>query len=467
MKRNLRRFLLLSLLMLGVAAPAFGSGISDSHGVSARAIAMGGAFTAVADNYAAAFYNPAGLAQKTGNEIAIEYLYISPRMSVKTLNGQDLKTYTAVGVGGGGDLRDDPTQASFHGLDVPAPFIGLILDINKIVPMPVNTRFGLALSFPENFNVCYAINSFAPDQPHFIRYGDESNRVTLAAGVGVEVVEHLLYLGGGLQAMTHGKGIAYPRQAANSAGQDVAKTYQESIFRADPLAGVLVTPFGGKVKIGFSWRDEEYFDIAMATSATQGFQGIINQTLGVQLPTIIPGGLDINMGMNILCFYTPEEYSLGVAFDLGKCLVSLEANQQLWSKYDFTPAQRVYYTGNMDFSDTINYRAGIEYRISRSASLLAGYYYQPTPVPDQSGRKTNFLDMDKNVFSIGFTKTFRDPFHFIKDGRVNLTGAFQYQLLDDYTVYKNNVSGPTWTTQQSYTVDGDCYAGMIGANVRW
>ncbi len=467
MKRRFHTILLGMLLVICFAVPAFGSGISDTHGISMRAIALGGAFTAVADNYAAAYYNPAGLAQGTGNVITIEYLHIAPNIDVETLDGQDLTTPGLSGLGGQNETRNDPTEASYDGLEVPAPFVGIILDINEIVPTPVPVRVGVALSFPEHFEVCYAISSYAPDQPHFIRFGDDINRVTLAVGAGAELIDNLLYVGGGIQAMTYGNGSAYPQQEANAQGEDVSNTYEASLFRVDPLAGILITPLDGKVKVGLSWRDEEFFQIPMETSASQGFQGIINQYTGLPLPVEIPGGLDINLALDIECFYTPEEYSLGFAFDIGKALVSLEANKQLWSNYDFSTSQKVYYEGSPDFKDTINYRAGVEYMLGETSSLMVGYCYQPTPVPDQSGRVTNYLDMDKKIFSIGLNKTIDDPINIVKDGKINLVGTFQYLRLDDYTVYKDGVSGPTWEEQESYRVEGDAYAGGIAINIAW
>ncbi|MFC1889196.1 hypothetical protein ACFL4G_05510, partial [Thermodesulfobacteriota bacterium] len=65
-------------LTLGVAGGASAqTGLFfDEFGASYKAIAMGQAFTAVADDYSAAYYNPAGLTQiKTIFENATGYIY--------------------------------------------------------------------------------------------------------------------------------------------------------------------------------------------------------------------------------------------------------------------------------------------------------------------------------------------------------------------------------------------------------
>ena len=63
----MRRFsgicVFVALMAIGYALPAHAW--TDAFGVGARATAMGGAFAAVADDYAATYYNPAGLGVKS------------------------------------------------------------------------------------------------------------------------------------------------------------------------------------------------------------------------------------------------------------------------------------------------------------------------------------------------------------------------------------------------------------------
>ena len=59
-------------------------------GVSDRARAMGGAFTGLADDWSAAFYNPAGAAFLNSSELYLSGAAFSPRMSYQphlTLDG--------------------------------------------------------------------------------------------------------------------------------------------------------------------------------------------------------------------------------------------------------------------------------------------------------------------------------------------------------------------------------------------
>lgn len=78
------RLLLLILVCLGLPAMAVGDGTVDfdylngsdlGMGIGARAMGMGGAFTAVSDDATAAFWNPAGLAQLTDNQLFLSADY--------------------------------------------------------------------------------------------------------------------------------------------------------------------------------------------------------------------------------------------------------------------------------------------------------------------------------------------------------------------------------------------------------
>lgn len=426
-----------------------GSGFPDTYGVGCRAMALGGAFTAVADNYAAAYYNPAGLSQTDDHHMTVEYIYTHPSISVKTAEG-DLKIYDV-----NGNLRNDPTEATgADGLDFQYPVMGLILDVNKIAKLPVNVQVGLAASFTENFDTCYRMHDYPPDQPHFIRYGDNVDRLLLAMGIGVEVVKDLVHLGVGCQTMVYGPGKFYV-DGLSLSGQDVvAQAEFDALQEYDPIAGILITPLDQKLKIGFSWRDEQELQEGPIPAVAAVKVGDLSETV-----TMI---LDIN------CFFTPEEYSLGLAYDFSPLplMVSVEANKQRWSAYEYSITDTYHYTGSPGFKDTINYRLGVEYKPSDKLSLMAGYCHQPSPVPNQSGIIDNYIDMDKDLFSLGASYTLPAPFNITKEP-ITLAGVLQYQMLDTLSVNKDGVTGISWEDQESYRVEGDVWVAGISLSLSW
>lgn len=283
--------------------------------------------------------------------------------------------------------------------------------------------------------------------------------------MGAEVIKELVYVGAGVSPMLYGDGRMYMDGVTLSTDEDskyvVAQAKVGSLLKMDPLAGILITPLDQRLKIGISWRHSQEVEID-------------------PIPTIITtdddfGELKLAMIMGMKSFFTPEEYSAGIAYEGEKYLISVEANRQLWSEYEYTGGEKFFYypgaegisgleTGSPAFDDTINLRVGGEYRFNDKSAVQLGYAHIPTPIPNQSGRVSNYIDMDKDLFSLGGTyafdiKMFKAP--------VRVGAMIQYQMLDDYTVVKNNVHGPTWTDQESYKVEGDAYAGGVSVNIGW
>ena len=82
MKLLYRSFFVALVLLLSLAGVA----AAESRGFGARALGMGGAFTAVADDATAAYWNPAGLSQ-------VRYVSVTPSLGLrrsKALDGLDL-----------------------------------------------------------------------------------------------------------------------------------------------------------------------------------------------------------------------------------------------------------------------------------------------------------------------------------------------------------------------------------------
>lgn len=119
--------LLLAVLGVGTIVPAFasdGAGQAGAYlkmGVGARALGMGGAFTAVADDSTAAFWNPAGLARLRKSEASFmhanlsddrDFDFINYAHKLKSNSGKDNGTlalsYMAFGIDDIPETRENP-----------------------------------------------------------------------------------------------------------------------------------------------------------------------------------------------------------------------------------------------------------------------------------------------------------------------------------------------------------------------
>jgi long-chain fatty acid transport protein len=66
-----------TLGLIVLSTPVYGSGF-ETHEQGAKTVAMGGAFTAQADDPTAVFYNPAGITQLEGNQVSVGVSMIRP-----------------------------------------------------------------------------------------------------------------------------------------------------------------------------------------------------------------------------------------------------------------------------------------------------------------------------------------------------------------------------------------------------
>ena len=81
MKRQLSAGLLAVLLILLARGSAWAS-VAEIFGVGGKAVAMGGAFTAVADDFSATWYNPAGLTQASSIQVGGGLLFYNYNLKV-------------------------------------------------------------------------------------------------------------------------------------------------------------------------------------------------------------------------------------------------------------------------------------------------------------------------------------------------------------------------------------------------
>ncbi len=78
--------MMIGVLVGGWTIGAFAGGLSIS-GQGSRALGMGGAFTAVADDGSCIYYNPAGMSQIEGTEVAAGISFIFPEIDYEMPNG--------------------------------------------------------------------------------------------------------------------------------------------------------------------------------------------------------------------------------------------------------------------------------------------------------------------------------------------------------------------------------------------
>ncbi len=479
MTRRILWLVVLTIIM-GFASNTYA--FFETYGAGSRARAMGNAFTAIADDFSAPFYNPAGLAQNSGNRFTMEYFYCKPDLEVKNAaTGKDL-----VAMDQNDNVLYRPVEGYGGSPDVMAPLIGIEMDVNQIVQsvykIPFNVQMGILLGIPENLTKAWEMLPDHPDMPHFISYGDTVDHANLHIAGAAEIIEGFFYVGaGGVLNIAAEADMMSPEITFEMDEPTVLHGVLSANIGVDFQAGVLLTPFDKMVRFGAAWKEESYLIIDPLNVLAQ-----------------IPVGLDLLMiplASNSLVSYRPQEFDFGLAVVLEEMpmtdmlplpfkslTVSMDVVLQQWSNYDYSATYKYVMSKDpletgltpgtikpLDFDDTVEIRMGMIYAMNDNISGMIGYQQLKTPIPDQSQRFTNYIDMDRNEYSMGGTYKFTDlPF--------SVSGAITYTTFDGYFVDNENVTGLAWGGdpdpaeggQESFIVsDGSVITVSMGGSFRF
>lgn len=91
-------------------------------------------------------------------------------------------------------------------------------------------------------------------------------------------------------------------------------------------------------------------------------------------------------------------------------------------------------SGKLNLQDTPAFRIGVDVPLPYGFAVLAGYSYDPTPVPAQLG-PTNILDNDRHRLGLGASFSFPDLLG-LSSGPMTLGVAMQYQAMVQRSVEK-------------------------------
>ncbi len=411
--------LTLPLLMLVVllARPSVSAGNPlETYGYGSRATSLGGAYSAVADDFAAIFYNPAGLPQIGDVDLGFGMTFFNA----------DFHSIRNVVVGetprGEPIVGDVNTSMSDNGGFLGGVAVGLTDDIAVGVGLFVPSTHYLARLQTQN-----------QQEPNFIWYEKRSKRFALLVSVGARVYKGL-HIGAGIDVLFGPEGMINLRIPAGGEGTaDLALTFRPRIA---PYAGLL-----------YKMKNDMRFAVVYKDKKNQGEVDLtLNGEIDSEALTI-----PISGKLQSMIFYSPRQVVFGWAWKPGERVnLSLDLAWLQWSLFkDATmdvdlkvgptgtavPFQQVTDPG---FSDTFLPRAGIEYIAKRwslfplsdraELALRGGYYFVKSPVPEQTG-VTNYLDSDSHVFSAGLGLALRSLFGSTRALKLGFHFQF-HQLMD-------------------------------------
>jgi long-chain fatty acid transport protein len=437
----MRRIAAILPVLLLLAATASANPL-DVFGAGPRAISMSGAFTGVADDGAAAYYNPAGLAQIARFQFEGGYLYAQPNLR---LNGQDN------GV--------DPNKGTYFAF----------VSSQKILDHRLTV--GVNLFFPDQHVLRFLM--LPNTNPRFSLYYNDNHALSAYVCGGLEVLRWL-YLGAGINYIGGNKG-----------GVDF------EISEKDPSRGSLksrignvITPVGGlmflphrTVRIGATYRHptdvELYLPNRIVIPAITIFDSnpipIIEKTVLTLLTTAYS-------------HFSPRQVALGASWRItDRVMVAADLTWMQWSEMrnptpyttlkleggfaKLFPSTPTYAVPDPNLHDTFVTALGAEGVPLTTAHVdlrvRLGYAYRPTPVPPQGG-EMNFVDSDAHIVSAGLGLDLKGLLKIV-DRPLSLDAFFQAHLLEPRTFTKNRL----WDPVGDYTATGEVYQGGAALTVRF
>ena len=413
----------LGLLFVGLSMalppPTSHAGPCQAFGFGGRAIAMGGAVAASSADYAAMFYNPAGVAFAEGPTLGAGFVYGSPDLRI---NGEEQDV--------------DPIRAFQVGGSLP---LGSSKYLGRIT-------LGLAVHIPTS--TAMTLGAEDPAKPHFVLYSIDPQRTAVYLGGSVRILPSLS-IGGGVSILAE----AELNLNLSLLSSSFITHNSPTKYNFDPIFGIKFKPTKS-LALAAVYRESKTATLKPELKIFVGDEQI--------LPTVT-----IFNQFN----YEPREAVVAAMYSFRERLVvevdvtwmDYSNYQVSTPKYEFEEevpdwVKTLLSMNNFpdpEFKDIFVPRLGTEFMVNKYFTLRGGYYYQASPVPDQRGI-TNYVDADKHVISIGGgVKAFLPPK--ILERPIHIDFVFQAQILQKRSVTKDYPEDPVG----DYTVDGEIFLGGI------
>lgn len=389
----------------------------DVFGYGPRTSAMGATGAAIGSGAETTWANPALLS--LGRERELTLGFQAAAVAVK-----------ATGPGMPGDLHPDAMRGTLIAASLPLPFEGLLRD-----------RVAIGLAFYTPTNVVVRGRVLYPETPQFPLVTDRLQSIALQAGMGLD-------LGRGLRV-----GLGVAALAAISGTVIVATDNSGSVGTKvdDQLVASYAALLGASYDLGESYR------VGLT------YRGSLAARFAVQIEVHDLGALEVPP-FNIagLAQYDPWQIQGEVARVKGAWRLAVGATFKRWSVYPGAPEPTVLcppekpacaalVPASPGFHDTIVPRLGVERELHATGSwaVLArgGYFFEPSPAPEQKG-SANLFDNSRHAVTLGGAFQLREPLPL----RVEIFG--QYHLLAERTHRAEGTEALRATTSGSILMGG-------------
>ena len=340
----------------------------NEHG--ARAMGLGGAFTAIANDASAIYWNNAGMTQLKGTNFLLGTALIAPSSEFRGVTPSVDKNY----------MRSDVFFPSHL-------FITHSLDESFSFGIGLTTPFGLGTEWSDSW------------VGRYLAVKTELKTFWVPITVAYQVIDNLS-IGASFVYSFADVTITRNNSQAPFEGDAYVELEGDDSFAYGYTFGIMYKPID-ILSIGASFRSEVEYN----------FEGTATTTGAEQLMEIgaFPNGditADLTTQMNIVG---------GIAVQvIPQLMLSADYQWVGWSSYDtlavdFTDEAYDDVSSPRLYKNTFIVRFGAQYHISDQVSLLGGIYYDQMPVEPQYVNPS-LPDTDRLGFSIGAEAKFNEQF---------------------------------------------------------
>jgi long-chain fatty acid transport protein len=361
---------LVVLMFTSASAMAAGFRLPEA---GAKAMGMGFAFSAQANDPSAIYFNPAGLAQLEGQNLMIGATFIKN-------NGAEFTGITPLTAG----ASASETQK----------------DLNFIVPNAYWTR-------KASPTFAYGIGVFSPfglgqeyENPNTSIFRNQITKIELMTIVVNPTVawkvNEVLSVGAGIDFMY---GNATLEKTPVSAAGNLYNSKLEGNGDAWGYnLGVLLVP-AKDWKVGFSYRSPFSLEVKDADVEIRNINAAVAGLFGGATSFDTKASTTVNM---------PATATLGVAYTANRLTLEVDADWTFWHSFsslditltDQRPPVLTSTSSAKNWKDVVALYVGGEYRVTDPLALRLGFRYDPTPVPAET-MGPELPDADKLYYSAG------------------------------------------------------------------
>ena len=423
--------LLLLVLLFSAEVMAGGYGVS---GVGTRAISMGGAFRAIADDWSAAYYNPAGLANIYENQFNLGFDFYNNRPEFTpdvTMDGYAVGYY---------DEKRVPNDQIAYTPGISGLFV---------LPIFENVNVGFAIFQPYDYVSEWDIYRLSPTYNQYIEdtitypvtdpvvpWPDYTHRMNLDVidfhpTVGMEVAEDKLSVGAGLSIM---KGSFLNNQLVlvpSTLPEEYSFRPYDYLVQNSELdlegwglgfnLGLLYN-INDKLTFGASYQSKTTISLdgdAITKFYAPGNRHVVATADSSSIAKEIFEGNIYTAIHDVETDWTvPSEFGFGLSYQMSeKVIAALDFTYTMWSEYEdlevkvnssqgLTESDII--NGMLTPSDVVNHwddafkiSAGIEGRVNDQWTLRGGYCYDQSPIPNENATVDFNSPADRHQLTAG------------------------------------------------------------------